>query len=67
MREQSQEKTDLCKRVEKVCGRMPDGLGDILYVLTHPDVIDWTEEYINSVYFDMREEVQGTLELIHGR
>lgn len=56
-------KEDLCKRVQKVCGRIPDGLGDILSVLTHPDVIDWTEEYVNSVYENRK---LGILELIYG-
>lgn len=42
------EKVELCKKIEKVVGYLPVGIGDILSILTHPDVINETEKYINA-------------------
>ena len=42
-------KKDLCYKIEKIVGYSPHGLGDLLSILVHPDVIELTKKYIKSV------------------
>ena len=39
---------EVVDRVAKVVGYVPHGLGDLLNVLTHPDVIDSTERFVRE-------------------
>lgn len=44
----SDTKQELSKKIERMVGYIPPGLGDILSILTHPDVISLTERYIKE-------------------
>jgi hypothetical protein len=35
-------------KLERVLGYTPIGTKDLLHVLTHPDIIDLTEEYVRA-------------------
>lgn len=41
-------KLELVRRVERMVGYVPVGLGDLLSVLVHPDVISLTRAYLNA-------------------
>lgn len=38
----------LLSKLQRVLGRVPIGTRDFLHVLTHPDVIEYTEEYVRA-------------------
>lgn len=40
--------SDLLKRLEKVVGYVPVGTSDLLHILTHPDVLQFTTRYIEE-------------------
>jgi len=48
----SREEKELIGQIKKVHGDIPKGISRILGLMTHPDVIDWTEDWLESVIFE---------------
>lgn len=48
MTSQEEAKIAVCKKVERVVGYIPQGLGDILSILAHPDVIELTKKFLEE-------------------
>lgn len=46
--ELSSEKEDLIEQMTRIVGHVPIGTRDLLNVLIHPDLIEYTKKYINA-------------------
>ena len=40
--------TALIERIQRVVGYVPVGTKDLLHILTHPDVVSYTQNYITG-------------------